>query len=144
VEWERTGWMRAQEPRAWLQWCCRFYLSQRSLHDEQQIARWAGVCGAKGISRKHSKQMVRAGGKKWANPAVAPGLRQRSGNATLFNPNRLFDALRNIILGVCFHGGGLHADDRCQSTMTQHFRRPSMAETLGEMLKCLGTTTLCA
>jgi hypothetical protein len=35
--WESSGWIRAQDPRGWFQWYCRFYLGRRSDDDVRQV-----------------------------------------------------------------------------------------------------------
>lgn len=55
-DWERSGWIRPQDPRGWFQWYCRFYLGRRSEDDERQISRctlflppiWFGFTPVKG------------------------------------------------------------------------------------------------
>jgi hypothetical protein len=38
-EWERSGWIKSQDPRGWFQWYCRFYQGRRTIDDDRQIAR---------------------------------------------------------------------------------------------------------
>jgi hypothetical protein len=41
--WRRKGWIRAQDPRGWFQWYCRYYQGRRSADDERQIRRWRAI-----------------------------------------------------------------------------------------------------
>jgi hypothetical protein len=41
--WRRNGWIRAQDPRGWFQWYCRYYMGRRSLDDGRQIRRWRAI-----------------------------------------------------------------------------------------------------
>lgn len=83
-DWERSGWIRAQDPRGWFQWYCRFYLGRRTSDDERQISRWSGVCGPNGRFRKALVKKVREAersgsvskGEGWKDENVAPVLRQ--------------------------------------------------------------------
>ncbi|KAF8322547.1 hypothetical protein DL93DRAFT_2050295, partial [Clavulina sp. PMI_390] len=79
ADWEKAGWIRAQDPRGWFQWYCRFYAGRRSPDDGRQIGRWSGVCGPNGRFKKALvKKVVAAGGggTKWNDEEVAPVLRQ--------------------------------------------------------------------
>lgn len=78
ADWEKSGWIRAQDPRGWFQWYCRFYLGRRSADDDRQISRWSGVCGRNGRFKKALvKKVLASGGRdKWNDESVAPVLRQ--------------------------------------------------------------------
>ena len=41
--WRRKGWIRAQDPRGWFQWYCRYYMGRRSADDRRQIRRWRAI-----------------------------------------------------------------------------------------------------
>jgi hypothetical protein len=49
-EWQRKGWIHADDPRGWFQWYCRYYSGRRHEDDLRQIARWRAV-------RRHVAQL---------------------------------------------------------------------------------------
>jgi hypothetical protein len=51
--WRRKGWIRAQDPRGWFQWYCRYYMGRRSADDARQIRRWRAVARHVAAIRKH-------------------------------------------------------------------------------------------
>jgi len=46
--WEERGWIRAQDPRGWVEWYTRFAEGRRSEDDERQIRRWLAIAGPRG------------------------------------------------------------------------------------------------
>ena len=41
--WRLSGWIRAQDPRGWFQWYCRYYMGRRTADDARQIRRWRAI-----------------------------------------------------------------------------------------------------
>ncbi|KAL7419073.1 hypothetical protein Q5752_005909 [Cryptotrichosporon argae] len=64
AEWERAGWVWAQDPRGWAQWYVRFYAGRRCADDERQVRRWLKVAGPTGrFLRALLKKLAAAGGR---------------------------------------------------------------------------------
>ena len=51
--WQRNFWIRAQDPRGWFQWYCRYYLGRRTSDDGRQIRRWRAIARHVAAIRKH-------------------------------------------------------------------------------------------
>jgi hypothetical protein len=51
--WRRNGWIRAQDPRGWFQWYCRYYMGRRTADDARQIRRWRAITRHVAAIRKH-------------------------------------------------------------------------------------------
>ena len=51
--WRRNGWIRAQDPRGWFQWYCRYYMGRRSRDDARQIRRWRAIARHVAAIRKN-------------------------------------------------------------------------------------------
>ena len=47
-EWEKKGWIHADDPRGWFEWYCKYFLGRRHEDDVRQIKRWLAFCGPKG------------------------------------------------------------------------------------------------
>ncbi|PRP83860.1 hypothetical protein PROFUN_08891 [Planoprotostelium fungivorum] len=77
-EWETAGWIRAQDPRGWFQWYCRFYIGRRTPDDDRQIRRWMGVCGLNGrFKRSLVKKIAEKKGERgWDDEKISPQVRQ--------------------------------------------------------------------
>ncbi len=50
--WQKKGWIRAQDPRGWFEWYCRYFMGRRSADDDRQIRRWLAM-------RRHIAQVAR-------------------------------------------------------------------------------------
>ena len=51
--WQRSGWIRQQDPRGWFQWYCRYYMGRRTADDRRQIRRWRAIRRHVAAIRKH-------------------------------------------------------------------------------------------
>jgi hypothetical protein len=49
-EWQKKGWIHAEDPRGWFQWYCRYYMGLRGPDDDRQIKRWRAM-------RRHISQV---------------------------------------------------------------------------------------
>merc|ERR1719210_422079 len=50
--WEKSGWIKQQDPYGWVMWYCRFYLGRRTEDYNRQIQRWYNFAGQKGRKRR--------------------------------------------------------------------------------------------
>ncbi|KAL3159314.1 hypothetical protein ABBQ32_011267 [Trebouxia sp. C0010 RCD-2024] len=76
ADWEKSGWIAAQDPRGWFHWYCRFYQGRRSADDERQIGRWARCAGDMGRWRRSLIKKVIQQNKHWNDATVSPVIRQ--------------------------------------------------------------------
>jgi len=54
--WRRNGWIRAQDPRGWFQWYCRYYMGRRTADDRRQIRRWLAISRHVAAIRKNCEK----------------------------------------------------------------------------------------
>ncbi|WWC72394.1 uncharacterized protein I206_106356 [Kwoniella pini CBS 10737] len=63
-EWEKAGWIWAEDPRGWAQWYTRFWDGRRCRDDDRQVRRWLKVAGSTGrFKRALLKKLMQSGGK---------------------------------------------------------------------------------
>jgi len=75
--WEKSNWIRAQDPYGWFQWYCRFYIGRRSPDDERQINRWLNYAGEKrGRFRRNLITKCIKQNKPYNDTSVSPVIRQ--------------------------------------------------------------------
>lgn len=51
--WRAKRWIRAEDPRGWFQWYCRYFMGRRGPDDERQIARWRAMARHAAALRKN-------------------------------------------------------------------------------------------
>jgi len=73
--WESKKWIKKQDPYGWFQWYCRFYQGRRTVDDERQIKRWAGVASQNGRFRKRLVNLIGTK-KKLKDHTISPVIRQ--------------------------------------------------------------------
>lgn len=61
-EWEKAGWIWAEDPRGWAQWYTRFWAGRRTEDDERQVRRWMKVAGPTGRFKNALIKKVAASG----------------------------------------------------------------------------------
>lgn len=76
ADWEKSGWIAAQDPRGWFHWYCRFYRGRRSADDDRQIGRWSRCAGDMGRWRRSLIKKVVQQNKHWNDASVSPVIRQ--------------------------------------------------------------------
>ncbi len=54
--WRRNGWIRAQDPRGWFQWYCRYYMGRRTADEARQIRRWRAIARHAAAVRKNCER----------------------------------------------------------------------------------------
>lgn len=98
-EWERSGWIRTQDPRGWwqvsggkarftqhrtmltrpfwpLQWYFRFYLGRRTSDDARQISRFSKACGPNGRFKRTLVAKIHGAGASFDDESISPVIRQ--------------------------------------------------------------------
>jgi len=74
--WEKSGWIKTQDPYGWVMWYCRFYLGRRTEDDARQIQRWYNFAGQKGRKRRELVRQCAEEGKDFDDVTVDPKTRQ--------------------------------------------------------------------
>ena len=75
-DWEKSGWMRKQDPYGWFQWYCRFYMGRRSDDDERQVKRWLAFAGPKGRFKKNLINKIKDNNADIDDYTISPVIRQ--------------------------------------------------------------------
>jgi hypothetical protein len=77
ADWESKGWIKAQDPRGFFQWWCRFhYHGRRTADDARQIKRWLAFAGPKGRFFVRVVNMHKRAHKKHPDPSISPVIQQ--------------------------------------------------------------------
>ena len=74
--WEKSGWMRKQDPYGWFQWYCRFYQGRRTDDDERQVKRWLAFAGPKGRFKKNLINKIKDNNADIDDYTISPVIRQ--------------------------------------------------------------------
>jgi len=74
--WEKSKWIKEQDPYGWVQWYCRFCKGRRTEDDDRQIKRWLAFAGPTGRFRVRLINMCKKARKKYNDYSVSPVIRQ--------------------------------------------------------------------
>lgn len=75
-DWEKQGWINAQDPYGWVQWYCRFSAGRRSDDDARQVKRWMNFTGPNGRFRKQLINRIKKINTTYWDISVSPIIRQ--------------------------------------------------------------------
>lgn len=74
--WEKSGWIKKQDPYGWMQWYCRFVHGRRSDDDKRQIQRWNNFCGPKGRFKRNLVNKIKSANAAHDDESISPVIRQ--------------------------------------------------------------------
>lgn len=75
-DWEKSGWIVAQDPYGWFQWYCWFYYGRRTDDDDRQIDRWLKFTGPKGRFKTQLVNKIKAAKTTHDDKKISPVIRQ--------------------------------------------------------------------